>query len=113
MNAKRTTLEHLKRIRGSETAADRSPSNRIERTPNVCGGDARIAGTRIPVWVLEQYRRLGQTEADILVSYPSLQAADLVAAWAYVDAHPDEIDWLIQQNDEDEAVLPSNAAKGH
>jgi uncharacterized protein (DUF433 family) len=25
----------------------------IERTPGVCGGDACIAGTRIPVWVPE------------------------------------------------------------
>jgi uncharacterized protein (DUF433 family) len=34
----------------------------IERTPGVCGGDACIAGTRIPVWVLEGFRRLGWTE---------------------------------------------------
>ena len=36
----------------------------IESTPEVCGGDPRIAGTRIPVWTLEQYRRLGLTEAQ-------------------------------------------------
>ena len=35
----------------------------IESTAGVCGGDARIAGTRIPVWTLEHYRRLGLTEA--------------------------------------------------
>ena len=42
----------------------------IERTPGVCGGDACIAGTRIPVWVLEGFRRLGWTDATILASYP-------------------------------------------
>ena len=31
----------------------------IEQTPGVCGGDACVAGTRIPVWVLVNARRLG------------------------------------------------------
>ena len=31
----------------------------IKFTAGVCGGDPRIAGTRIPVWTLEHYRRLG------------------------------------------------------
>ena len=72
----------------------------IESTPGVCGGDPRIAGTRIPVWTLEQYRRLGMTEAQILAAYPGLRAADLVNAWAYVAAHPGEIDRQIRENEE-------------
>jgi uncharacterized protein (DUF433 family) len=71
----------------------------IESTPEVCGGDPRIAGTRIPVWTLGQYRRLGMTEAQILDSYPGLRAADLVNAWGYVASHPDEIDRLIRENE--------------
>jgi uncharacterized protein (DUF433 family) len=54
----------------------------IERTPGVCGGSARIRKFRIPVWLLEQMRRLGVTEADMLDAYPSLTAEDLVNAWA-------------------------------
>ena len=30
----------------------------IESVPGVCGGDPCIVRTRIPVWVLEQYRQL-------------------------------------------------------
>jgi len=41
----------------------------IESTLGVVGGDLRIVGTRIPVWVLEQARRLGSSESDILGSY--------------------------------------------
>ena len=52
----------------------------IESTPGVCGGDPRIAGTRIPVWTLEHYRRLGLTEAQILGAFPALRATDLVNA---------------------------------
>jgi 4'-phosphopantetheinyl transferase len=73
----------------------------IESDPGICGGDPRIIGTRIPVWVLEQMRRLGATEATILASYPTLRAEDLVHAWSYVDLHRKEIDEQIRQNEED------------
>jgi uncharacterized protein (DUF433 family) len=72
----------------------------IEKTAGVSGGDACIVRTRIPVWVLENYRRLGWTEVAILENFPSLRAADLVNAWAYADAHPEEIDKAIRANEE-------------
>jgi len=72
----------------------------IESTPGVCGGDARIVRTRIPVWVLEQAKRLGVTEADLLRSYPTLRAEDLVHAWAYVRVHREEIEREIRENEE-------------
>ena len=72
----------------------------IENTPGVCGGEARIIRTRIPVWVLEQARRLGVNEAELLRSYPALRAEDLTHAWAYVRAHREEIDREILENEE-------------
>ena len=68
------------------------PGSGIESTPGVCGGDPRIAGTRIPVWTLEHYRRLGLTEAQILGAFPALRATDPVNAWSYVAGHRDEIE---------------------
>lgn len=73
----------------------------IESTPGLCGGAPCIVRTRIPVWILEQYRRQGASEADLLRSYPTLRAEDLVNAWAYVRSHRDEIE---QQIDENEAA---------
>jgi uncharacterized protein (DUF433 family) len=72
----------------------------IESEAGVCGGDARISNTRISVWTLEQYRRLGMSEAQLLAAYPGLRAADLVNAWAYVAAHRDEIEREIRENEE-------------
>jgi uncharacterized protein (DUF433 family) len=72
----------------------------IESRPGVCGGDPCIVRTRIPVWVLEQSRRLGISEADLLRSYPSLRAEDLTNAWAYVRSHRPEIDLQILENEE-------------
>ena len=50
-----------------------------------------------PRAVLEGYRRLGWTEAKVLAGDPTLRAADLVHAWAYVDAHRQEIDEEVRQ----------------
>jgi uncharacterized protein (DUF433 family) len=72
----------------------------IVTTPGVCGGTPRIIRTRIPVWTLERMRQLGISEADILRSYPTLRAVDLVQAWAYVNAHRDEVERQIQENEE-------------
>ena len=38
----------------------------IESNPGVCGGEPCIVRTRIPVWLLEQARRLGASEAELL-----------------------------------------------
>ena len=71
----------------------------IESRAGVCGGEPCITGTRIPVWVLEQSRRLGIAEADILRNYPTLRAEDLAHAWAYVRAHRAEIERQIEENE--------------
>lgn len=72
----------------------------IENNPDVCGGELCIVGTRIPVWVLERGRQLGSTEADLLCGYPTLRAQDLVNAWTYVNAHREEIERQIRENEE-------------
>jgi uncharacterized protein (DUF433 family) len=72
----------------------------IESDPSICGGEACIVRTRIPIWVLEQARRLGSSEADLLRAYPTLRAADLVNAWSYVRKNPEEIARHIRENEE-------------
>ncbi|GAB4282165.1 MAG: DUF433 domain-containing protein [Oscillatoriaceae cyanobacterium] len=73
----------------------------IEKTPGVCGGDACIGNTRIPVWLLVNARRLGISEANLLEDYPTLGVADLENAWAYAETHADEIEKAIRENEED------------
>jgi uncharacterized protein (DUF433 family) len=72
----------------------------IESNPQVCGGEPCIVRTRIPVWLLVQARRLGTSEADLLLSYPTLRAEDLANAWAYERSHKKEIDLQIKANEE-------------
>lgn len=85
-------LQHLARDLGEAFPG-------IDVTDDVSGGDPCIARTRIPVWVLEQARRLGANEAELLRSYPGLRAEDLAHAWAYVRTHRDQIDAQIRDNE--------------
>lgn len=74
----------------------------ITKTPGVCGGDASIEGTRIPVWVLVNARNIGISETQLLYDYPTLNAADLANAWVYAEANSDEIEVAIKENEEEE-----------
>jgi len=81
------------------------PVNLITKQPDRCGGDACIRESRIPVWVLVNYRRLGGSEAQLLRDYPSLTPADLEAAWQYASDHVEEIERAIRENEEGEDGL--------
>ena len=72
----------------------------VDSRPGVCGGDPCVVRTRIPIWLLENARRLGTSEQELLTAYPQLRAEDLVNAWAYARAHAAEIDAQIRENEE-------------
>lgn len=76
-----------------------TPWRGIEKNPGICGGQACIANTRISVWGLVDARRIGYSDIDLLTSYPSLTATDLVNAWIYAKAYPDEIEAAITENE--------------
>lgn len=71
----------------------------IESDPAVAGGEPCIVRARIPVWTLVRARQLGSSEADLLTSYPSLCAQDLVHAWRYYDVYRKEIERQILDNE--------------
>jgi uncharacterized protein (DUF433 family) len=71
----------------------------IEKTSGVCGGDACIAGSRIPVWSLVNSKQLGMSDGQILDAYPTLSREDLHHAWNYYRANKAEIDELIMENE--------------
>jgi uncharacterized protein (DUF433 family) len=100
-------LREIEKLLPGMTRADKAqllqwvvgdPFPGIASTPGVSGGEPCIVRTRIPVWVLEQARRLGTSEAALLQCYPTLRAEDLANAWAYVRSHREEIDRQLQEN---------------
>ncbi|HFA47523.1 MAG TPA: DUF433 domain-containing protein [Bacteroidetes bacterium] len=72
----------------------------VEKTPGVCGGSACIIRTRIPVWTLVSFKKLGMTDAALLEAYPSLRQQDLNNAWAYYKANIKEINRDLLENEE-------------
>ena len=72
----------------------------ISKKADRCGGDACVRDTRITVWGLAAYRRLGMSDAGIMQAVQGLTPADLEAAWEYATAHAEEIDEAIRANEE-------------
>ncbi len=75
-------------------------TDRITKTPGVCGGSACIRGTRITVWGLFEWRKLGLADAEILQRVQGLNDADLDAAWQYAATHTEEIEDALRRHAE-------------
>ncbi|MBI4535117.1 MAG: DUF433 domain-containing protein [Ignavibacteriae bacterium] len=58
-------------------------NKRITSSPEICGGEPSIAGTRIPVSVILSYLAAGETYDHILKQFPHLTKEDILAALEY------------------------------
>jgi len=72
----------------------------ISKKPDQCGGDACVRDSRITVWGLVAYRRLGMSAGEILHAVQGLTPADLEETWEYAATNPEEIDEAIRANEE-------------
>ncbi len=79
----------------------------IERVPGVVGGDPKIKGTRVPVWIIVCYWRTHGAVADITEAYPQVSIDAAKEAFAYYEANREEIDETIAEN---EALAYDNIA---
>jgi uncharacterized protein (DUF433 family) len=69
-----------------------STTERITKTPGVCGGRACIAGHRVRVLDIAIWReQQGLTPDEIVSQIPSITLADVHAALAYYYDHREEI----------------------
>lgn len=73
----------------------------IQSTEGICGGDACIRTTRIPVWTLVSLRKQGASESDLLFNFPNLTKQDLQYAWDYYENHTQEIEQAIAAQDDE------------
>jgi uncharacterized protein (DUF433 family) len=74
----------------------------ISKAPGRCGGRACVRDSRITVWGIIAYRRLGMSDQRILEAIRGLTPADLEAAFEYAAVHPEEIDRDIAENEQGE-----------
>lgn len=74
----------------------------IEKSEDVCGGDARIRRTRYTVHGLVEWKRMGLSDERILEHHPDLTPADLQVTWRYYEAHREEIEQALRAEEEEE-----------
>ena len=96
----------FRRLRGE---AERSISSDMEigqfivKTPDTCGGRARLAGRRIPVSSVYRWFLSGFEPEDILEKYEGATLAEIYAAISYALADREEIAAQIEEEDRLEA----------
>ena len=75
-------------------------SERITKTPGVCGGKACIAGHSIRVMdIVILHEHLGMSADAVVTAYPTITLSDVHAALAYYFDNIEEIREDIRRND--------------
>ena len=59
---------------------------KIESTPDTCGGRPRVKGTRLTVEFLLGLKAAGWSEQTILENYPNITQNDLQAVFAFAQS---------------------------
>ena len=67
----------------------------ITKTPDVCGGNARLEGTRISVHDVIGLLQNGETVDSVTRQLPGLTRAQVYECLAYYEDHLPEIDYLV------------------
>jgi uncharacterized protein (DUF433 family) len=98
-NQTAATLSNPERRQAVSTGGT-GPKTWIRKTPGVCGGEPCVRNTRHRVAGLVEWKKQGLTDVRILEHHPDLTQADLEAAWAYYDAHREEIERVITEAEE-------------
>jgi uncharacterized protein (DUF433 family) len=72
----------------------------INKTPGVRGGDACVRDTRITVWGMVEWFKLGATDEELMIRCPGVTQEDIDEAWNYWKDHEAEIEAAIRRNRE-------------
>ena len=72
-------------------------SRLLEPTPDTCGGQLRIAGTRVTVNQIAVWYLQGYTAEEIADQYPHISLAQVYAALAYYHANTHEVENALAQ----------------
>lgn len=72
----------------------------VYRRKDVCGGRSIVAGTRIPVWSLIKWYKLGMTVEDVMREFPQLSPSQVHDAFSFYYDNQDEIEKDIAENED-------------
>ncbi len=73
----------------------------ISAKKGICGGRSVIEGTRIPVWSIIRWYKLGMTFEEIVREFPQLNPAQIHDAFSYYYDNQQEIERDIKDNEDE------------
>ncbi len=71
----------------------------------VCGGEARLSGTRVCVWNIIWHLNQNRTAEELLEDFPRLTLADIEIAKKYYQDNKPEIDYDIYAHSQDQREM--------
>ena len=71
----------------------------ISKQKGVCGGRSIIEGTRIPVWSIIKWYKVGMSIEDIIREFPQLIPSQIHDAFSYYYDNQKEIEKDIAENE--------------
>jgi len=73
----------------------------VTHEKGVCGGRSIIKGTRIPVWSIIKWYKMGMSIEEILKGFPHLNPSQVYDAFSYYYDNQKEIEKDIAENEEE------------
>lgn len=71
----------------------------IHKQKGVCNGRSVIEGTRIPVWFIIKWYKVGMSVEDIIREFPQLNPSQIHDAFSYYYDHQEEVEKDIAENE--------------
>jgi len=81
--------------------AKRKTHSYISKSKEVCGNRSIIAGTRIPVWSIIKWYKLGMSVEDIIRDFSQLTPAQVHDTFSYYYDNQKEIENDIMENEDE------------
>jgi len=71
----------------------------VSKQRGTCGGRSVIWGTRLPVWSIIKWYKLGLSVEDVIREFPQLAPSQVHDAFSYYYDNPEEIEKDIMENE--------------
>jgi uncharacterized protein (DUF433 family) len=77
----------------------------VLRIKDICGGRDIITGTRIPVWSIIKWYKLGLSVEEVMREFPHLTPSQVHDAFSYYYDNPEEIKKDITENENESSLI--------
>ena len=73
----------------------------ISKQKGVCGGKSVVEGTRIPIWSIIKWYKVGLSVEDIIREFPQLTPSQIHDAFSYYYDNQEAVEREIEKNEDE------------